>query len=80
MNDLSDSTINHGIPDMKLSELVYFCPKCGGKLSIHSNPERLYYCDCGKSGDYMNCKTMRFGEYMYDIIKQIADNHNGEVD
>jgi hypothetical protein len=72
--------INHGIPEQYLSQRFYFCEKCGGLVEVHSNPERLYFCDCGKVGDYANCKSMAMGEYMYDIMKQIAGNHNGEVD
>lgn len=60
-------------------ELVYFCPKCNKTIEITSNPERLYFCSCGKSGDYVNCETMKLGEYLYGVMKLISEQHNGEI-
>jgi hypothetical protein len=65
-----------GIPEHVNNETVYFCEDCGLVVNIHSNPERLYFCGCGKTGDYINCKTMKFGEYIYDMMKILADENN----
>jgi len=58
----------------RAGEPVYFCEKCGLVVRIYSNPERLYECSCGKTGDYVNCKTIPFAEYVYEMMKRFVDD------
>jgi lysyl-tRNA synthetase class I len=59
--------------------LVYFCEACKKKVNITSNPERLYFCDCGHVGDYTNCEQKKLGEYIFPVLKKIIEKH-GNLD